>query len=205
MLLVLVPLLCLALPYLTSPQLALPWFPAWLGFLRRYLSVCAATLLHRGPLPLYTACASLFNSCQRLCLFSFCLDWTLYQLVVARQSIVSSTPAHLSCCRFEISVDRSLLSHSQALHLHPFAGLDPEPKPNQSAPQRNSIPIRYLDLPKAASTAILTCLQPPQSAIKQYSPTYSPSLDLSSLFRPILPDTYLDSTFSAPQPPALLP
>lgn len=195
------------MPCLTLPHLNL----LCLGFLPGLVfcgGICLSVLLlcfieahyHcTRPVPLF------FNSCQRLCLFSFCLDWTLYQLVVARQSIVSSTPAHLSCCRFEISVDRSLLSHSQALHLHPFAGLDPEPKPNQSAPQRNSIPIRYLDLPKAASTAILTCLQPPQSAIKQYSPTYSPSLDLSSLFRPILPDTYLDSTFSAPQPPALLP
>lgn len=94
-------------------------------------------------------------------------------------------PLTSSCCRFQISVDHpyvpSLLSHSQALHLHPFAGLHrsrtqttqtkpDQTEPNQSAPQRNSIPIRYLDLPKAASTAILPRLQPPQSAIKQYSP-----------------------------------
>lgn len=91
-------------------------------------------------------------------------------------------PLTSSCCRFQISVDHTYLASSVTPRLststHSLAYIDPEPKqpkpdqtePNQSAPQRNSIPIRYLDLPKAASTAILPCLQPPQSAIKQYSP-----------------------------------
>lgn len=127
--------------------------------------ICPAALLHRGPLPLYKACASLFNSCQRLCLFSFCLDWTLYLLVVSRTSINQScvsvfhsrSPPLVAGFKFPSTVIGSLLSYSQALHLHPFAGLDPEPKPkqtrpnrtkpNQSAPQRNSIPIRYLPRP----------------------------------------------------------
>ncbi|KAH7145274.1 hypothetical protein DER46DRAFT_96551 [Fusarium sp. MPI-SDFR-AT-0072] len=104
------------------------------------------------------------------------VSWTcIKKSVNGTDQPAHSIATYLITNRFQISVDRSLLSHSQALHLHPFAGPDPEPKPNQtkpnqSAPQRNSIPIRYLDLPKAASTAILTCLQPPQSAIKQYSP-----------------------------------
>ncbi|KAI3581285.1 hypothetical protein IWW34DRAFT_402937 [Fusarium oxysporum f. sp. albedinis] len=183
MLLVLVPLLCFALPHLNL--LCLGFLPGLVfcgGICLSVLLLCFIEAHYHctRPVPLFLTLASACASS----LFAWTGPFTSW---------------------FEISVDRSLLSHSQALHLHPFAGLDPEPKPNQSAPQRNSIPIRYLDLPKAASTAILTCLQPPQSAIKQYSPTYSPSLDLSSLFRPILPDTYLDSTFSAPQPPALLP
>lgn len=68
------------LPYLTSPQLALPCLAliSSLAWFSPAVSVCLSVLLHRGPLPLtvHTACASLFNSCQRLCLFPSLFAWT---------------------------------------------------------------------------------------------------------------------------------